>query len=78
MVALSLHPGGGNQSHITAYAGTPGATEASALYGTPDQITAALEALRSVGVQYVLLHAGEPAIQTIRRFATEIMPAFIR
>jgi alkanesulfonate monooxygenase SsuD/methylene tetrahydromethanopterin reductase-like flavin-dependent oxidoreductase (luciferase family) len=76
MVALSAHPGGHNPSHITAYAGPPGATEASALYGTPDQIAVQLEALRSVGIAHVLLHSAEPTRQSIRRFATEIMPAF--
>jgi alkanesulfonate monooxygenase SsuD/methylene tetrahydromethanopterin reductase-like flavin-dependent oxidoreductase (luciferase family) len=78
MVAQSQHPDGRNQSHITAYAGTPGATEASALYGTPDQIAAGLEALQAVGVQCVLLHGGESARQSIRRFSTDIMPAFTR
>jgi alkanesulfonate monooxygenase SsuD/methylene tetrahydromethanopterin reductase-like flavin-dependent oxidoreductase (luciferase family) len=76
MLALSQHPDGRNRSHITAYAGMPGATEASALYGTPDRIAAELEALRAVGVRHVLLHGGEPTRQTIRRFSTEIMPAF--
>jgi alkanesulfonate monooxygenase SsuD/methylene tetrahydromethanopterin reductase-like flavin-dependent oxidoreductase (luciferase family) len=78
MVALSQHPDGRNQSHITTYAGTPGATEASALYGTPDQIAAALEALHAVGVQHVLLHGAEATRQSARRFSTEIMPALIR
>ena len=78
MVALSQHPDGRNQSHITAYAGAPGATEASALYGTPDRIAAELEALRAVGVQHVLLHGGESTRQSVRRFSTEIMPAFTR
>jgi alkanesulfonate monooxygenase SsuD/methylene tetrahydromethanopterin reductase-like flavin-dependent oxidoreductase (luciferase family) len=78
MVALSQHPDGRSQSHITSYAGTPGATEASALYGTPDRIAAELEALRAVGVQHVLLHGGESTRQSVQRFATEIMPAFIR
>jgi alkanesulfonate monooxygenase SsuD/methylene tetrahydromethanopterin reductase-like flavin-dependent oxidoreductase (luciferase family) len=78
MVALSQHPNGRNKSHITAYAGAPGATEASALYGTPDRIAAELEALRAVGVQHVLLHGGESTRQSIRRFSTEIMPAFAR
>lgn len=78
MIALSQHPGGRNQSHITAYADTPGAAEASAMYGTPDRIAAALEALGAVGVQHVLLHSGEPTTQNIRRFSTEIMPAFNR
>ena len=78
MVALSQHPDGRNQSHITAYAGAPGATEASALYGTPDRIGAELEALCAVGVEHVLLHGGESTRQSIRRFSTEIMPAFTR
>ena len=78
MIALSQHPDRRNQSHITAYAGAPGATEASALYGTPDRIAAELEALRAVGVEHVLLHGGESTRQSIRRFSTEIMPAFTR
>jgi alkanesulfonate monooxygenase SsuD/methylene tetrahydromethanopterin reductase-like flavin-dependent oxidoreductase (luciferase family) len=78
MVALSRHPDARNRSHITAYAGTPGATEASAVYGTPDRIAAELEALRAVGVQHVLLHCAESTRQTVRRFSTEIMPAFTR
>jgi alkanesulfonate monooxygenase SsuD/methylene tetrahydromethanopterin reductase-like flavin-dependent oxidoreductase (luciferase family) len=76
MVALWQHPEGRHPSHVTAYAGTPGATEAGALYGTPDQVAAALEGLRAVGVRHVLLHAGEPTRQTARRFSTEVMPAF--
>jgi alkanesulfonate monooxygenase SsuD/methylene tetrahydromethanopterin reductase-like flavin-dependent oxidoreductase (luciferase family) len=78
MVALSQHPDGRNQSHITAYAGTPGATEASALYGTSDQIATELEALRAVGVQHILLHGAESTKQSVRRFSTAIMPAFSR
>jgi alkanesulfonate monooxygenase SsuD/methylene tetrahydromethanopterin reductase-like flavin-dependent oxidoreductase (luciferase family) len=78
MVALSQHPDGRHQSHITAYAGTPGATEASALYGTPDQIAVELEALRAVGVQHILLHGGESTRQSVQRFSTELMPTFIR
>jgi alkanesulfonate monooxygenase SsuD/methylene tetrahydromethanopterin reductase-like flavin-dependent oxidoreductase (luciferase family) len=78
VVALSQHPDGRNRSHITAYAGTPGATEASALYGTPDRIAAELDALLAVGVQHVLLHGGESTRQSVRRFSTEIMPAFAR
>jgi alkanesulfonate monooxygenase SsuD/methylene tetrahydromethanopterin reductase-like flavin-dependent oxidoreductase (luciferase family) len=76
MVALSRDPDGRNRSHITAYDGEPGATEASALYGTPDRIAAELEALRAVGVRHVLLHGGESTRQSIRRFSSEIMPAF--
>jgi alkanesulfonate monooxygenase SsuD/methylene tetrahydromethanopterin reductase-like flavin-dependent oxidoreductase (luciferase family) len=76
MVALSRHPDGRNPSHITAYAGDPGATEASALYGTPDQIAAELEVLHAVGAKRLLLHCADSAGDTMRRFAAEIMPAF--
>jgi alkanesulfonate monooxygenase SsuD/methylene tetrahydromethanopterin reductase-like flavin-dependent oxidoreductase (luciferase family) len=76
MVALSRPPDGGNASHITAYTGSPGATEASALYGTPDQIAAELDALSAVGVKRLLLHCTGPATDTMRRFAAEVMPAF--
>jgi alkanesulfonate monooxygenase SsuD/methylene tetrahydromethanopterin reductase-like flavin-dependent oxidoreductase (luciferase family) len=78
MIALSQHPDGRHQSHITAYAGVPGATEASALYGTSDRIAAELEALRAVGVRHVLFHGGESATPSLRRFSAEIMPAFAR
>jgi alkanesulfonate monooxygenase SsuD/methylene tetrahydromethanopterin reductase-like flavin-dependent oxidoreductase (luciferase family) len=78
MVAVSQHPDGRNQSHVTAYANTAGATETSALYGTPDQIATELDALRAVGIQHILLHCEESTRQSIRRFCTEIMPAFTR
>lgn len=77
MVALSRHPDGRNRSHITAYSDTPGATEASALYGTPDEIAGALDDLRAVGVERVLLHAGGSAAQSIRRFSAEVMPTYV-
>ena len=78
IVALSQHPDGRNQSHVTAYTGTPGATEASALYGTPDQIATKLEALRAAGVQHILLHGGESTRQSVRRFSTELLSTFTR
>ncbi len=78
MSALSRHPDGRNRSHITAYDDAPGATEASALHGPPDRIVAELESLRAVGVRNVLFHTGEFTCQTIRRFATDVMPAFDR
>ncbi len=74
MVAVSRSPDGSNRSHITAYADTPGGTEANALYGTPDRIVAELEALQAVGVRYVLLNGGLQVRQSLRRFAAEIMP----
>jgi len=48
---------------------------ASALYGTPDDVAAMMQALRAAGAEYVLLNSagGRP---TLRRFARELMPAF--
>lgn len=76
MLALSQRPDGSNRSHITAYQDTPGGTEGSALYGTPDRIADELAALRSVGVRYILINGGGQLMPTLRRFSAEIMPAF--
>jgi len=48
---------------------------ASALYGTPDEVAAMMQALRDTGAEYVLLNSagGRP---TLRQFARELMPAF--
>src|SRR5579885_612636 len=62
-------------SHVLAYADKAGATEENALYGTPDQIAAMLEALQGAGVEYILLTIAGGREQ-LRRFAREIMPAF--
>ncbi len=75
MVALSKRPDGNNRSHIMAYAGDPGATEAHALYGTPDQVVEMLDDLHAVGVRYILLNGGAQMPITIRRFAQHVMPA---
>jgi alkanesulfonate monooxygenase SsuD/methylene tetrahydromethanopterin reductase-like flavin-dependent oxidoreductase (luciferase family) len=73
------HKGG---SHVLAYADTAGATEANALYGTPDEICSMLEALNKVGVEYVALTVSGGRMsagkEQLRRFAREIMPAFSR
>jgi alkanesulfonate monooxygenase SsuD/methylene tetrahydromethanopterin reductase-like flavin-dependent oxidoreductase (luciferase family) len=72
---LARRPDGQNSSSFFSYADTPEAAEASALYGTPDEIATKLEALRRVGVEYVLLNPAG-GIQSLRRFAAEILPAF--
>jgi len=74
-VDVSRTPDGKTGSHVLAYADKAGATEENALYGTPDEICAMLEALQSAGVAYVLLTVAGGAEQ-LRRFAREIMPAF--
>ena len=59
-----------------AFSDTREASEASALYGTPDEIARKLENLRRLGAGYVLLNGGGPAHESLRRFAREVMPAF--
>ena len=54
----------------------------SAIYGDPEQIADKLDELRRVGVGYVLINGGGSGggvrgRQSLRRFATEIMPRFV-
>src|SRR5499427_9793145 len=51
--------------------------EISAMYGSPDDIAAKLEALRDAGAGYVLLNGGgSGGGARLRRFARDIMPLF--
>jgi len=75
LLDLSRGPASRPTSHILGYSDAPGAREAHALIGTPDEIAAKLDALRSVGVDYVLL-SGQGSRENLRRFARDIMPAF--
>jgi alkanesulfonate monooxygenase SsuD/methylene tetrahydromethanopterin reductase-like flavin-dependent oxidoreductase (luciferase family) len=74
-VDVSRAPGKSG-SHVLAYADKAGATEENALYGTPDEICAMLDALQKANVVYVLLTIAGGKEQ-LRRFAREIMPAFL-
>jgi alkanesulfonate monooxygenase SsuD/methylene tetrahydromethanopterin reductase-like flavin-dependent oxidoreductase (luciferase family) len=54
----------------------------SAMYGSPDQIAEKLDELRAAGVGYVLVNGGgsgggERGRTSMRRFAREVMPAFM-
>jgi alkanesulfonate monooxygenase SsuD/methylene tetrahydromethanopterin reductase-like flavin-dependent oxidoreductase (luciferase family) len=51
------------------------AAEAGTLYGSPDAISAKLQALHDVGVEYVLLNS-PGGLPSLRRFAKDMMPAF--
>ena len=64
-------------SHVLAYSERKGATEENAMFGTPDEIAAMLEACERAGVDYILLTISGGKDQ-LRRFAREIMPAFAR
>jgi hypothetical protein len=51
------------------------------MYGSPEEITRQLEALRSVGAGYILINGGGSGggtrgRESLRRFASEIMPHF--
>jgi alkanesulfonate monooxygenase SsuD/methylene tetrahydromethanopterin reductase-like flavin-dependent oxidoreductase (luciferase family) len=55
--------------------------EVSAMYGNPDEIMQQIEALRDVGVGYVLLNGGGSGggargRESLRRFARDVMPFF--
>ncbi len=75
-IDVSRMPGGKPGAHVLAYADKAGATEENALYGTPDEIARMIEALRDAGVGYVLLTIAG-GVDQLRRFAREVMPAFV-
>jgi alkanesulfonate monooxygenase SsuD/methylene tetrahydromethanopterin reductase-like flavin-dependent oxidoreductase (luciferase family) len=72
---LALPPDENHSAAATRFADSREDAEAGALYGTPDQIADKLQALRDVGVEYVLLY-GQNGLPSLRRFAHELMPAF--
>jgi alkanesulfonate monooxygenase SsuD/methylene tetrahydromethanopterin reductase-like flavin-dependent oxidoreductase (luciferase family) len=79
LAAISNPPGGKSKASIMAFSDTREASEESALYGTPDEIGDKLTRLRKLGVEYVLVNGGGlvgHASDSLRRFATEVMPAF--
>ena len=79
LAAISNSPDGTkNKASIMAFSDTREASEESALYGTPDEIARKLEKLRDAGVGYILLNGGGPAEESLRRFAREVMPAFVK
>jgi alkanesulfonate monooxygenase SsuD/methylene tetrahydromethanopterin reductase-like flavin-dependent oxidoreductase (luciferase family) len=78
MVELSRRVGASNRSHILQYDTAPGSTEESALYGSAEEIISRLEELRKAGVTQVLMNSGgERPIESLRRFAKEVMPAMV-
>ena len=59
-------------SHVLAYQ-QPGAAEAHALYGTPDQVAEGLGELQQAGVSYVLLIPETDVLQ-LHQFHTDVIP----
>jgi alkanesulfonate monooxygenase SsuD/methylene tetrahydromethanopterin reductase-like flavin-dependent oxidoreductase (luciferase family) len=76
ILSVSRWPDRAGGSHILAYSHSE-ASRAHTLIGTADEIADKLEALRRVGVTYVILNCGGSR-EALRRFAREIMPAFAR
>lgn len=74
-VSMSLAPGQQTGSHVLGYTHTPERSEAVSLVGSPEEISGKLEALRAVGVNYVLASFGG-SVASLRRFAREVAPAF--
>ena len=75
MERLAQRPDGQNRASMMSYADTLEAAEAGALYGTPDEVAAKLQALHDVGARYVLLNSAG-GLTTLRRFTRELQPAF--
>jgi len=76
ILSVSRWPDRAGGSHILAYAHSE-ASRAHTLIGTADEIADKLEALRRVGVTYVILNCGGSR-EALGRFAREIMPALAR
>ena len=78
MVELSQRAGAPNRSHILQYDTRPGSTEENALYGSAEEIISRLGELRAAGVTQVLINSGgAKPIESLRRFARQVMPAMV-
>jgi alkanesulfonate monooxygenase SsuD/methylene tetrahydromethanopterin reductase-like flavin-dependent oxidoreductase (luciferase family) len=75
-IEVSRAPGRSGGSHILSYADDRGNNEAVALYGSIDAVARQVETLRGVGVRYLLANMGGGSLESLRRFAREIAPAF--
>ena len=77
MTGLAQAPDGTSKSSMMSFADTREATEESALYDMPDKIAHKLEGLRALGIEHVLLNGPSGSREHLRRFAREVMPAFL-
>ncbi len=76
ILSVSRWPDHAGGSHILAYSHSE-ASRANTLIGTADEITDKLDAMRRVGVTYVILNC-LGSREAIGRFAREVMPSFAR
>jgi alkanesulfonate monooxygenase SsuD/methylene tetrahydromethanopterin reductase-like flavin-dependent oxidoreductase (luciferase family) len=75
LAVLSDDPEGRFKSSLS-FSDTLDAAGDSAMFGTPDEIAAKLEALRAGGIEYILLNGPAGSRDNLRSFAREIMPGF--
>jgi len=71
---LARGPGAERYLQPSSFADSDLAKENAALIGTPDEIVRQLKQLQAGGVEYVLLIDASGNIETLRRFAEEVMP----
>ncbi|VVE23562.1 LLM class flavin-dependent oxidoreductase [Pandoraea anhela] len=69
-------PGKAGGAHILSYANGSLPPTDSALIGTPDEIREMIRALHDAGANYLILTVLGGSLNTLRRFAHEIMPEF--
>ena len=62
---------------MMSFADTREASEESALYDLPEKIAQKLERLRALGIEHVLLNGPAGSREHLRRFARDVMPAFL-
>jgi alkanesulfonate monooxygenase SsuD/methylene tetrahydromethanopterin reductase-like flavin-dependent oxidoreductase (luciferase family) len=72
---LAQHPDGKNTGRVRSYDDSRQFAAAGALYGTPEEISIKLQALRDVGAEYILLNS-QRGLASLRRFSQEVLPAF--
>jgi len=78
MVELSQRADASNRSHILQYDIAPGSTEENVLYDSAEEIISRLDELRVAGVGQVLINSGgEKPIESLRRFAKQVIPAMV-
>lgn len=69
-------PGEKSTASLLSFDQTLDAAGESAMFGTPDEIAAKLEVLRSAGIEHILLNGPTGSRENLRAFARDVMPAF--
>ncbi len=73
---LARGRGADRYTNLKDYSGPPIEFDDAALLGTPDEIIGRLKKLEAGGVEHILLVDPTGSVETLRRFAKEVMPAF--